>query len=121
MTKLIKAHNAALNTTKKQIEDEILYVNNAISDAIAHRQTRVSFGYGEHQKILSKPTIKLLKKAGYTVVIDHDDLPLLADICPDGRTNSQEISWKENYDSLSTFSIIRIAKKYMYKIQSQKI
>lgn len=113
MRKIINSKDAAFKTAQTQLQEEIEYTNNAINKAIAEKRTYVYFGIGENREILSNITVIVLKVLGYQVEVSHDDVPLLANIIPNGRTNWQKISWNKKYNSLGIFSILRLVKMFL--------
>lgn len=113
MNRIINSRDAAFKTAWIQLQEEIEYTNNAIDNAISKKQTYVYFGEGENRKILSSITVIVLRVLGYQVEVSHDDVPLLADIMPNGRTNWQKVSWNKKYNSLGIFSILRLAKMFL--------
>lgn len=62
MFKLISAKMAARKSIKKTLEKEIPLINEAIEKAIANGKAEANYE-GE----ISRPTVKLLTKAGYVV------------------------------------------------------
>ena len=84
MLKIISSKLAARKTIKAQLQKEIPPINEAIQKGIDSGKTRIKYD-GD----ISKPTVKLLKKAGITV----EDWELW-----DVRT---EIAWSDAYAKLS--------------------
>lgn len=113
MNKIINSRDAAFKTARTQLQEEMEYINNAIDKAISKKQTYTYFGEGENREILSSTTVKVLKVLGYQVEVSHDDVPLLTDIIPNGRTNWQKVSWNKKYNSLGILSILRLVKMFL--------
>ena len=63
MLKIISAKVAARKTIKVQLQKEIPPLNEAIEKAIAEGETIID----EYDGDISKPTLKMLEKAGYMV------------------------------------------------------
>ena len=84
MLKIISSKVAARKTIKAQLQKEIPPINDAIKEAMANGDTSIYYD-GD----ISKPTVKMLTKAGY--VVEHWDVW-------DVRT---EITWYPLYNKLS--------------------
>ena len=109
MLKIISSKVAARKTIKAKLQKEIPPINDALEKAMANGETRIYYD-GD----ISKPTAKMLEKAGYEVG-DWDVL---------GNT---EISWYLSYDNFSDndSEVEKLAKELDLEIvemqKSQKI
>lgn len=84
MLKIISSKVAARKTIKAKLQKEIPPINNALEKAMANGEIRIYYD-GD----ISKPTVKMLIKAGY--VVENWDVW-------DVKT---EISWCRSYNKLS--------------------
>lgn len=84
MFKLISAKMAARKSIKKTLEKEIPLINEAIEKAIANGKAEANYE-GE----ISRPTVKLLTKAGY--VVENWDI----------WNATTKILWYEQYNKIS--------------------
>lgn len=84
MLKIISSKVAARKTIKAELQKEIPPINDALEEAMANGEIRIYYD-GD----ISKPTVKMLTKAGY--VVENWDVW-------DAKT---EISWYPSYNKFS--------------------